>query len=156
MMTLFMTRLVHGDLFEDRTEHERAFSPWWTALEGYTKFSIILVGKTSLEYRKSASRVRSICLLPGFFALPQANNYLECTQVSLNGTNAVSPYSNAVTKCQRENIYELSVGEHCVHKWILHNRVSGALRILFSLYHCLRAGCLSCGGKIFRQVREYH
>ena len=46
-MTLFMTRLVHGDLFEDRTEHERAFSPWWTALEGYTKFSIILVGKSA-------------------------------------------------------------------------------------------------------------
>ena len=57
MMTLFMTRLVHGDLFEDRTEHERAFSPWWTALEGYTKFSIILVGKKKMEYVEVTERL---------------------------------------------------------------------------------------------------
>ena len=57
MMTLFMTRLVHGDLFEDRTEHERAFSPWWTALEGYTKFSIILVGMKKIECMKMTERL---------------------------------------------------------------------------------------------------
>lgn len=73
--------MAKGGIFS-HTEAEAAFHPWWDTLEDYAQFSIILVG---------------------LFAIPTANNYLECARDELNAT---SPAHNAFINgyCTRENL----------------------------------------------------
>jgi hypothetical protein len=48
MALMFASRLAGGGIFEP-SEAEMAFHPWWTAIERYATFSIIIVGKKLIK-----------------------------------------------------------------------------------------------------------
>ncbi len=50
MALMVGARMAGGGIFE-LSEAEQAFNPWWSALEGYATFSILIVGMLSLAYK---------------------------------------------------------------------------------------------------------
>ena len=72
--------MAKGGIFS-LSEAEAAFHPWWDTLEDYSQFSIILVG---------------------LFAIPTANNKLECAPVEGATSPASAAFVNGV--CTREHL----------------------------------------------------